>query len=151
MKLQELITPALIQLQVSLYSREAAIQAGADLLHAAGAHPTAGVTAEAIEANLARFGPYFVIAPGVAMPHAASPSEVLTAGVSVITLAAPVHFGHERNDPVRLVLTLAAPDQASHLAALGQLAQRLSRSGVVDQVIAATTKETVLNILTEEN
>ncbi|KRN22014.1 PTS sugar transporter subunit IIA [Lacticaseibacillus camelliae] len=149
MKLQELITPALIQLQVSLYSREAAIQAGADLLHAAG-RTTAGY-AEAIEANLARFGPYFVIAPGVAMPHAASPSEVLTAGVSVITLAAPVHFGHERNDPVRLVLTLAAPDQASHLAALGQLAQRLSRSGVVDQVIAATTKETVLNILTEEN
>lgn len=149
MKLQELITPALIRLQVPLYTREAAIQAGANLLCVAG-RTTPGY-AEAIEANLARFGPYFVIAPGVAMPHAASAGAVRTAGVSVVTLAAPVHFGHERNDPVRLVLTLAAPDQASHLAAIGQLAKRLSTPGVVDQLIGAGTKETVMKLLTEEH
>lgn len=148
MKIQELITPALIQLQVPLYTREAAIQAGVNLLTAAG-RTTAGY-AETIEANLARFGPYFVIAPGVAMPHAASQGQVLGAGVSVLTLSSPVHFGHERNDPVRLVLTLAAPNNDSHLAAIGALAKRLSTPGIVDQLIGAADKSTVMNLLTEE-
>ncbi|MFD1392822.1 PTS sugar transporter subunit IIA [Lacticaseibacillus jixianensis] len=149
MKLEELITPAMIQLKVPLYTREAAIQAGAALLMADGR--TVAGYAEAIEANLSRFGPYFVIAPGVAMPHAPSSGIVKAAGVSVLTLKTPIHFGHEHNDPVSLVLTLAAPDGKAHMAAMGCLAQRLSQPGMIAQLTAATTKETILNLLTKEN
>lgn len=149
MKLADLITPAMIQLKVPLYTREAAIQAGAALLIAGGR--TGPGYAEAIEANLNRFGPYFVIAPGVAMPHAPSNGIVMAAGISVLTLQTPIHFGHEHNDPVGLVLTLAAPDSKAHMAAMGSLAGRLSQPGMIARLTAATEKTTILNLLTKEN
>ena len=40
-------------------------------------------------------GPYIVVAPGLAMPHAKSTNGVLKSGISIMTLANPVEFGNE--------------------------------------------------------
>ena len=54
------------------------------------------------------YGPYYVVAPGVAMPHARPEDGVMETGFSLVTLSEPVSFGHEDNDPVDIVLCLAA-------------------------------------------
>lgn len=71
-------------------------------------------------------GPYIVIAPGIALAHSRPSPAVRHAGVSLVTLARPVAFGHRVNDPVRLVVGLAAPDEEGHITALATLADFLS-------------------------
>ncbi len=52
------------------------------------------------------YGPYYVIAPGIAMPHGCS--SVKTTRCSLVTLANPVPFGHQENDPVSIILCICA-------------------------------------------
>jgi PTS system ascorbate-specific IIA component len=46
--------------------------------------------------------------------------------MSLVILAAPVAFGHRQNDPVQLVIGLAAPDDEGHITALATLAEFLA-------------------------
>lgn len=66
-------------------------------------------------------GPYVVLAPGIAIPHARPEDGVKKMCMSLVTLATPVEFGNEDNDPVDLVIGLAAIDNSSHLDALAEL------------------------------
>ncbi|KZX20897.1 PTS sugar transporter subunit IIA [Rathayibacter tanaceti] len=61
-------------------------------------------------------GPYIVIAPGLALAHARPGHDVLADGLSVVTLAEPVPFGHSTNDPVSVVIGIAATQSHGHLA-----------------------------------
>ncbi len=56
-------------------------------------------------------GPYYVIAPGIAMPHARPESGALQTGFALVTLAEPVRFGHEENDPVDIILCICAKNK----------------------------------------
>lgn len=66
---------------------------------------------EKILENVRLHGPYFVIAPGIAMPHARPECGVNRTSCSLVTLKTPVMFGHEDNDPVDIILTIAAVDK----------------------------------------
>ena len=68
---------------------------------------------DAILENHAKNGPYFVIVPSVAMPHAAPERGVNATGFSLVTLKNPVRFGHQEHDPVDIVLCIAAEDRKS--------------------------------------
>ncbi|HEV7742739.1 MAG TPA: PTS sugar transporter subunit IIA [Pseudolysinimonas sp.] len=91
-------------------------------------------------------GPYVVIAPGLALAHARPGPEVLSDGLSVVTLATPVSFGHPYNDPVHVVLGLAA-GFATHLSVVAALANVFNDSDAVDRLAAATTPDEVREIL----
>lgn len=67
-------------------------------------------------------GPYIVIAPGFALAHARPGDDIRTTGMSFLNLADPVEFGHESNDPVQIVMALAAKDANAHQEALAALA-----------------------------
>jgi PTS system ascorbate-specific IIA component len=58
-----------------------------------------------------------------------------------VTLLEPVAFGHRENDPVRLVIGLAAVDEEGHITALSTLADFLSdetrREGLIGAADAA--------------
>jgi len=84
-------------------------------------------------------GPYIVIAPGLALAHARSGTEVLADGLAVVTLAEPVPFGHPYNDPVRVVLALAAASPERHLPMLAAIANAFNVPGAVERIAAATT------------
>jgi len=71
-------------------------------------------------------GPYIVIAPGLALAHSRPSSAVLRTGLSWVGLAEAVEFGSKSNDPVHLVIGLAAHDHESHLTAMAQLARLVS-------------------------
>lgn len=75
-----------------------------------------------------RYGAYMVIAPGVAVAHAAPGLGVHDLAWSVLTCDPPVAFGHPTNDPVWLVIGLATPDTEAHHTALRFLMSALGTS-----------------------
>ncbi len=104
-----------------------AVQAAGQALVASGA-TTDAYTDEMI-ATVEALGPYIVIAPGIALAHSRPSPAVRHAGMSLVTLARPVEFGHRTNDPVSLVVGLAAPDDEGHVSALATLADFLTDEG----------------------
>lgn len=99
-------------LQAVAENWQQAIHIGTDLLQRAGV-----VTADyypAILQAVARHGPYFILAPGLAMPHARPEQGVIRTGFALVTLQNPVYFGDPDNDPVDILVTLAASDARSH-------------------------------------
>ncbi|MGP1457821.1 MAG: PTS sugar transporter subunit IIA [Treponema sp.] len=87
-----------------------AVKKGVDLLVKAGAAEERYY--EGILQMVSEHGPYFVIAPGVAMPHARPELGGLKTGFALLTLKNPVKFGHESNDPVDIVLCICAKNAA---------------------------------------
>ncbi len=93
-----------------VYSWEDAVKIGTDLLCAAGAAEPCYY--DAIIRSTDELGPYYVIAPGIAMPHARPELGAKATGFALVTLAKPVKFGHEDNDPVDIILCICAKDAA---------------------------------------
>lgn len=124
--------------------REAVRRAG-DLMVATGV-ATDTYTVEMVE-NVERNGPYIVIAPGLAFAHARPSPAVLGTGMSWVRLAEPVAFGHEANDPVDLVVGLAAKDASEHTAAMGALARLLADPGTARALREAPTARAVHALL----
>jgi PTS system ascorbate-specific IIA component len=143
--LQEALSPASIGLNENLRDREATVRRSGELLTAGGrVEPE---YTEAMLAALEKFGPYIVLAPGVALAHARPTTAVHGVAFSVLTLDPPVAFGHPENDPVRLVVGMAAPDDASHIEALRQLAELLGDDAPRKRLMAATTAQEVLALI----
>jgi PTS system ascorbate-specific IIA component len=121
--------------------REHVMQLCGELLVASG-RTTPDYT-DAMLAALTELGPYFVIAPGIALAHAASSEAVMATGLSLLTLAEPIVFGHESNDPVRLVVGLCAVDHDSHLELMAALAEFLADAETVNFVLNASDYEQI--------
>lgn len=116
------LAPNSIRLQVRATNWSEAIELAGLALEQSG-RSTAEYTKSMQEAFV-ELGPYMVIAPGIALAHARPSKEVLSTGLSLVTLAEPVEFGSERFDPVRIVFGLAALDHDGHIdlmAGLGEL------------------------------
>ena len=87
-----------IELNVRAANWQEAIYAAAKPLERSGA-----ITknyAEAMIASVHEYGPYIVLAPGVAIAHARPEDGVNELSVSFIQLAEPIPFGNPDNDPV---------------------------------------------------
>ena len=96
-------------------------------------------------------GPYVVLAPGLALPHARPEDGALEVGFAAITLAVPVGFGNPDNDPVRLVIAFCAPDSTAHLQSLSQLARVLEKPGFIDHAASAQDEDELAAILNGES
>ncbi|MCR8670542.1 PTS sugar transporter subunit IIA [Agrococcus sp. HG114] len=92
-------------------------------------------------------GPYCVVAPGVAVPHAKASGVVRRDALAIVVLDEPVAFGHPHHDPVRVVIGLAATSPKRHLQMLAELANALDASGVTEAVAAATSREEAIAAL----
>lgn len=93
------------------------------------------------------YGAYIVIAPGLALAHARPGTDVTAAGISVVTLATPVAFGHPHNDPVRVVIGLAVTNTEDHIAGIAALANAFNDTALVDRLADAATPEEVRRLL----
>jgi ascorbate PTS system EIIA or EIIAB component len=122
-----------------------AIRRAGEALVASGA-VTDAYTDEMI-ATVESLGPYIVIAPGIALAHSRPSPAVLRSGLSFVTLRLPVEFGHRTNDPVRLVVGLAAPDDAGHVDALASLAELLIDDSRREALLAAGDRATVQSLI----
>lgn len=102
---------------------------------------------EAMVQAFEELGPYMVIAPGIALAHARPSEAVLVTGLSLITLSEPVVFGSEANDPVRLVIGLAAVDHDSHIDLMAALSELLMDVMKVNMLLQAENVEQVRELL----
>ena len=73
-----------------------------------------------------KLGPYYVLAPGLAMPHARPEEGAKGLGLSLLKLQQGVSFHSEENDPVDVIIMLAAPDKRSHIEMISALAELFS-------------------------
>jgi PTS system ascorbate-specific IIA component len=124
--------------------REAVALAGSGLEQAG--CTTADYTARMIGV-VEQFGAYIVIAPGLALAHARPGPDVLKDGVSVVTLADPIAFGHPHNDPVRVIVGLAVDAPDSHVAGVAALANVFNDPAAVNRIWQADTVRDVQEIL----
>ena len=94
------------------------------------------------------YGPYIVLAPGLALAHARPEDGAIQLAVSAATLATPVRFGHPTNDPVDIVIAFGSPDRDRHVEMLAALAKRLL-GGLADDLRSAPTDEAATKFLQE--
>ncbi len=144
--LQEYVGEGSILLHQSCKDWEEAVTRGcAPLIKARLADPS---YAEAIKANH-RAMPYMVIAPGIMLAHARPECGAHGVGLTLMTLAHPLPFGSEENDPVSLVITLATPDDKSHVKMLEALTDFLMNGAAREKFLAAKTVHEALAALGE--
>jgi ascorbate PTS system EIIA or EIIAB component len=129
---------------VAATDRESAIRASGELLVA-----SARCTREYVDQMVGaveEFGPYIVIAPGIALAHARPSDAVLQTGLSLAVLAEPIAFG-SHNDPVRLVFGLAAKHHDGHMEVLAALAEHLADEDFVNGLLNAPTTAELVGLL----
>ncbi|MFO6298327.1 PTS ascorbate transporter subunit IIA [Rahnella selenatireducens] len=103
---------------------------------------------QAILDGVERFGPYFVIAPGLAMPHGRPEEGVKKTGFALVTLKKPLVFNHEDNDPVDILITLAAVDANAHQeVGIMQVVNLFDDEANFDRLRACTTAQQVLDLI----
>ena len=92
-------------------------------------------------------GPYIVIAPGVALPHARPEDGVIEPCMSLVTLKTPVNFGNEHNDPVKLVVSFGTIDHKAHVQAISKLARIIGDPVKLDSLFNAKSVDQVEQII----
>ncbi|TFD54188.1 PTS sugar transporter subunit IIA [Cryobacterium frigoriphilum] len=122
----------------------AAVTAAGAALERSGA--TSASYAERMVAVIEEFGAYVVIAPGLALAHARPGTDVLRDGLSVVTLAEPVNFGHPHNDPVSVVVGLAVSSADQHVHFVAELANVFNTATVIPTLAAATDAEGIRSL-----
>lgn len=139
------LTRDAVRARVAAPDWRAAVAAAGGLLVATGAAEEQYVAA--MQQAVVDIGPYIVVAPGIAMPHARPESGVIQAGLALVTLTEGVNFGHERNDPVDVVVAFAAVDKAAHLATMQEIVGLLSDADALARMRAATTDDELLEVV----
>ncbi len=135
-----------IRARVSAGDWEQAVRAAIAPLVAVGAAEER--YADSVIGNAQKNGPYFVLMPGVALPHARPEQGALGEGFSLITLDTPIEFGQKDNDPVNLLLSFAATDPTRQLEyCLGEAVTLLESQATVDALSAAPDTAAIEEIL----
>ena len=134
-----------ILVKASVGNRSAAIELVGELLVASGKATNSYVQSmlEAVE----KFGPYIVIAPGIALAHGKPSDEVIETGLSLLVLESAVEFQHSQNDPVQLVFGLAATDHESHIELMSELAEFLSDQNRVNSLLTCSDSSQIRSLL----
>lgn len=135
-----------IRLQAQANSWQEAVKIGVDLLVDAGVVEPRYY--QAILDGVERFGPYFVIAPGLAMPHGRPEDGVIKTGFALVTLKEPLAFNHEDNDPVDILITMAAVDAHTHQeVGIMQIVNLFDDEANFGRLRACRTRQDVLDLI----
>ena len=143
--LAKIITPEFIKVQADCKDWKDAIEMGAAILETEKKVEKSYV--KEIFKNFKELGPYMVITPGIVLSHARPEAGVNETGMSLITLKNPVEFGSELNDPVTLVLTLAAKDNTGHMSLLVKLMEMLMDTSDLNFILNAKSVKDVSDII----
>nr|WP_205246212.1 PTS sugar transporter subunit IIA [Enterobacter sp. Acro-832] len=92
-------------------------------------------------------GPYYVLAPGLAMPHARPEEGAKGLGLSLLKLKQGVSFGAGEFDPVDVIIMLAAPDKNSHIEMISSLAELFSNDTDMAELHQVNTLEEIKTII----
>lgn len=96
-----------------------------------------------------KVGPYYVLAPGIAMPHSRPEDGAKDVGLSLLLVKEGVRFYSDGNDPVKVIVMLAAKDSDSHIAALSALSELLGEEEEINNIINCDSVDEVFNIISK--
>ncbi len=122
-----------------------AVKASGRLLVAVGAAEERYVAA--MVRTTEELGPYAVIAPGVAIPHARPEEGARRVGLSLAVLSEPVEFGSKQNDPVDLVFGFSTTDSDAHVELIQALADFIEKPENTEALRSARTVEEILQVV----
>lgn len=102
---------------------------------------------DAIIKSHEKIGPYYVLGPGIAMPHARPEDGVNKLSLSLTVLKEGVEFGSEGNDPIKLLIVLAATDSNSHIGAIAKLAELFDNQNDINSIMQSENVDDILKII----
>lgn len=147
--MSKVIEEDLVRLKVDVSDRTSAIHEAAKPLLQKG-YITEQYVQEMLDA-IEEFGPYIVLAPGIAVAHAKPGPSVKRTGISLMTLKEPIKFGHEINDPVSIVIVIASISPNDHIELLKGLVQYLANDDNIEKLKLATSIEELGDLLYLKN
>lgn len=100
-----------------------------------------------IKEQLVENNAYAVVIPGVILLHATSGFGVKKNTLMLITLRKPVEFGHETNDPVKVMICFTSIGKDDHLENMQCIANMLFNDEFVNQVSAEKTDEELKELI----
>ncbi len=104
---------------------------------------------DGIISNAEEYGPYFVIAPELALLHARPEQGVIRRQLAVSVVRAGIVF-KEGAQPVHLLVTLAATDPDGHIEAMRTLATMFSDPASIRAIIDAKTPDEIYELFTRD-
>ncbi len=136
-----------ISLQCKAKDWKDAIKIGTNLLEKSGA-----ITEEyyqAIIENTKKYGPYYIIIPGVAMPHARPESGVKKDSFSLVTLKEPVIFEVDGvKEEVCILIIFAATSTENHNEfGIVQIADLFEKEDNIEKIKLAKCTEEILSLI----
>lgn len=137
---------SLVKLDAHADDADHAIRLAGQLLVDGGRASSAYV--DAMVTAFHELGPYVVLAPSIAMPHARPEHGALREGIAILRLAEPVLFGHPENDPVRVVIPLVGVDADAHIAVLRKLSTVLMDPGAVTTILESDDAAEIAGLFT---
>lgn len=143
--LSDLMKPEHIQLNTSATDWEDAVRCAGNLLLDDGCIEEGYI--EQMINTKKELGPFIVIAPGIAMPHARPEDGVNEVCMSFVTLKTGVEFGNPENDPVRLVIALGAVDNTSHMHALSDLVEFLDSKENIENLYQCREEKELIGLI----
>lgn len=102
---------------------------------------------DAMVNNIEEYGPYIVICPGTALPHADVKAGVINEAASLIRLDPPVEFHHEMNDPVRYVIGMSVKSAESVNQAIYDLMMIFGNEKIKKMLDASPDEKAVLDTI----
>ncbi len=93
-------------------------------------------------------GPYYVIAPGLALPHARPEQGVIKTGLSLLHVKEGVFFGSHANDPVYVIIMMCAISGNEHINLISSLAEIFSDEDKLSRLINASSLESIDKVIT---
>ncbi len=151
---ESLIENQSIKLGASASNWEEAIKIGTDMLVESGAIEPRYY--DNIVANIKKLGPYIILAPGLAMPHARPDEGVKRTAFALVTLDKPVKFEGDDSD-IQVLVTLAGSDNDSHMQGIVEITQLFddedpnSETGVDTAcILACKSNEEVFAVIDEK-
>lgn len=145
--LQDLLSEDNVSFRYPAETWEDVIRHGGQLMVDAGfTNPT---YTEAMIDVVRDMGPYIVLAPGLAMPHARPEMGAKQVGAALVTLEKPIDFGSPENDPVSVAVFLCAPNKDEHIQLLTDIATLFEDEEFLDAAVNFESLEDVQAFLAE--
>lgn len=145
--LQDLLSEDNVSFRYPAETWEDVIRHGGQLMVDAGfTNPT---YTEAMIDVVRDMGPYIVLAPGLAMPHARPEMGAKQVGAALVTLEKPIDFGSPENDPVSVAIFLCAPNKDEHIQLLTDIATLFEDEEFLDAAVNFESIEDVQSFLAE--
>ena len=101
---------------------------------------------DAMVESVKTYGPYIVIAPNIAMPHARPEAGSNKVGFSVMLTRQPVQFSDQKEHEARLFVTLSCVSADTHLKMIQALVEILGDDDKVQSILNATNADELLAI-----